>query len=125
MFQRCQDDVSGISFFYGSSENINNHVNQFQLDQHYELTKTVPGPRSYQSFIPNGISKRISKDSFSTAFQFNKATSEISINDIKIRNYYACIYGNEWYICIATDTSVRRQDVYFKFINKSQHNTFY
>ena len=32
MFQQCQD-VSGISFFYGSSENINNHVNQFELDQ--------------------------------------------------------------------------------------------
>ena len=32
MLQRCQDDVSDISFFYGSSENINNHVNQFELD---------------------------------------------------------------------------------------------
>ena len=33
MFQWCQDNVSGISFFYVSSEDINNHVNQFQLDQ--------------------------------------------------------------------------------------------
>ena len=107
MFQWCQNNMSGISFFYVSSEDINNHVNQFQLDQCYELTKTAPGTRSYHSFISDGLSKlilqRISKDSFSTAFQLDKATSEISINDIKVRNYYACIYNNEWYICIATD----------------------
>ena len=67
--------------------------------------------------------QRISKDSFSTAFQLDKATSEISINDIKVRNYYVCIYNNEWYICIATDISFLKQHVHFKFI-KSLHNTF-
>ena len=56
MFQWCQDNVSGISLFYVSSEDINNHVNQFQLDQCYELTKIVPGTRSYHSFIPDGLS---------------------------------------------------------------------
>ena len=118
MFQWCQDNVSGISFFYVSSEDIHNHVNQFQLDQCYELTKTVPGTRSYHSFIPDGLSKlilrRISKDSYSTAFQFDKATSEISINDIKVGNYYECIYDNVWYICIAADISFKKQDVHFK-----------
>ena len=71
-FQWCQDKVSGISFFYVPSKDINNQVNQFQLDQCYELPKTVPGTRSYHSFIPDGLSKlilpRISKDSFLTAF---------------------------------------------------------
>ena len=59
MFQWCQGNVTVISFFYVSSEDINNHVNQFQLDQRYELIKTVPGTRSYHSFIPNGLSKLI------------------------------------------------------------------
>ena len=109
-------------------QKISCYGNQFQLDQHYELTETVPGTRSYHSFIPDGLSKLIlpiiSTDSFSTAFKFNKATSEISINDIKVRNYHACIYNNEWRICIATDITFKKQDVYFKFMNKSQHNTF-
>ena len=128
MFQWCQDNVFGISFFYVSSEDINNHVNQFHLDQRYELTKTVPGTRLYHSFIPDRLSKltlrRISNDSSSTAFQFDKATSEISINNIKVGNYYACISDNEWYICIATYISFEKQDVHFKFMNKSQHNIF-
>ena len=59
MFRWCQGNVIGISFFYVSSEIINNHVNQFQLDERYELIKTVPGTRSYQSFILNGLSKLI------------------------------------------------------------------
>ena len=112
VFQWCQD-VSGISFIYVSSQDINNHVNQFQLDQCHELTKTVPGTRSYHSFIPDGLSNlrlwKISKDSFSTAFQFNKATLEILINDIQVRNYYACIQDNEWHICITTDISFEKQ----------------
>ena len=128
IFQWCQDNVSGIRFFYVSSEDINNHVNQFQLDQRCELTKTVSGTRSNHSFIPDALSKlilqRISKYSFSRAFQFDKTTSEILINDIKVGNYYACIYDNEWCICIATDISFEKQDVHFRFMNKSQHNTF-
>ena len=95
IFQWCQDNVSGISFSYVSLEDINNHVNQFQHDQHYELTKTVPGTRSYHSFIPDGLSKlilqRTPRDPFSTT-QFDKAISEISINDIKVGNYCTCIY---------------------------------
>ena len=59
MFQWCQGNVTVISFFYVSSEDINNHVNQFQLDERYELIKTVPGTRPYHSFIPNGLSKLI------------------------------------------------------------------
>ena len=59
MFQWCQDNVSGISFFYVSSKDINKHVNQSQLDHRYELTKTVPGTRSYHSFIPDGLFKLI------------------------------------------------------------------
>ena len=72
MFQWCQENFSDISFLYVSSEDINNHVNQFQLDQSYELRKIVPGTRSYHSFIPDGLSElilqRIIKVSFSTAF---------------------------------------------------------
>ena len=90
MFQWCQDNVSGISFFYVSSEDINNHANQFQLDQRH----------------------------------FDKATSEISINDIKVGDYYACIYDNKWCICIATYISFKKQDVHFKVMKKSHHNTF-
>ena len=111
-----------------SSEDIDNHVNQFQIDHHYELTNTLPGTRSYHSFIPDGLSKlilwRISEDSFSKAFQFDKATIEILINDIKVKNYFACIYINKCSICIAADIFYKKQDVHFKFMNKSQHNTF-
>ena len=42
-----------------SSEDIDNHVNQFQIDHHHELTNTLPGTRSYHSFIPYGLSKLI------------------------------------------------------------------
>ena len=76
MFQWCQDNVSGISFFCVSSKDINKHVNQSQLNQHYELTKTVPGTRSYHSFIPDQLFKlilrRISKDSFQQLFNLTK-----------------------------------------------------
>ena len=34
------------------------------------------------------------------------------------------IYDNEWCICIATDISFKKQDVHFKFMNESEHNTF-
>ena len=107
-----------------SSEDIDNHVNQFQIDHHHELTNTLPGTRSYHTFIPYGLSKLISKDSFSKAFQFDKATIEISINDIKVKNYYACIYINKCSICMVADIFYKKQDVHFKFMNKSQHNTF-
>ena len=116
-FHWCQDNVSGISFFYLSSEDINNHVNQFQLDERYELTKTVPGIRSYHSFIPDGLSKLIlrrkCKDSFST-----KPLQKFRLMTSKFRNYYACVYDNEWYICTSTDISFDKQDVHFKFTNK-------
>ena len=90
MFQWCQDNVFGISFFYVSSEDINNHVNQFHLDQRYELTKTVPGTRLYHSFIPDRLSKltlrRISNDS---SFQFDKAFQfdSFSIRQSHFRNF--------------------------------------
>ena len=69
MFPWCQNNMSGISFFYVSSENINNHVNQFQLDQCYELTKTAPGTRSYHSFIPDGLPNWFCKEYLKTHFQ--------------------------------------------------------
>ena len=70
-----------------SSEDIDNHVNQFQLDQGYELTKTVPRTRSYHSFIPdypNWYRKEYPKTQFQQLFNLTEPLQKFWLMTLKL-----------------------------------------
>ena len=68
---------------------------------------------------------RISRDPFFNSFQFGlEITATTSLDDTNPGEYHACVCDNEWYIGNVVEVSHVGQDIYFKFMNKSNSSNF-
>ena len=128
MFEWCIKNISGIVFFYVSSNDVLENIEMFRLHERYDSWETVSGCRSHHSFIPqsnNEITmRRVSFDTMSTTF---KAKNVISFKDVSEYNpgsYVACLYDCDWYVGNIIDISTEKQDIRVKFLQKPITNTF-
>ena len=108
--------------FYVTSDDITNHEKRFDLQKRYEGLRTIPGTRSYHSFIPDGaklILKRISSDIVHDTHKFN--TPSLSPKDVTIYQpgkYIACYYDDDWYVGLILECSMQHEDFNVKFMHR-------
>ena len=79
MFNWCNQNISGVTF-YISSDQIQQHVQTFQLEERYGNSQAIPDTRLYHSFVPDCINNKLNvqkifRDPFFNPFQAATTTS--------------------------------------------------
>ena len=120
----------GINLVYVSSENIAHNEIKYNLDERYSKSKTISGTRSHHCFIPLTETsleiKRLSTYSVGTKVFLGGVHPNCSSVMTNVPNfvecqpgiYIACIYDEEWYVGLITETSEECRDVYVKFMKR-------
>ena len=118
--------MKGITILYVTSDNITDHERKFDLRKRYESLRTIPGTRSYHSFIPDGaniILKRISSDTIHNIYKFKNSTLSLKSETIhQPGKYIACFYDRDWYIGLILECSFQDKDVKVKFMQRKELN---
>ena len=138
MFEWASKNISGINFFYVTTEEISNNAAKFDLATRFSSAKTLPGTRSHHSFIPTSNvelrMKRVSADKDFTTIRFGphpqqhaEADDEsVSLQQNKFQpgKYVACIYDREWYVGTIAEYSEEHGDIYVDFMKRSKKGFF-
>ena len=123
LYNWAEKNIHGIKMFYVSSNDINTHVDQFQLEERYLTAKTVPGTRSNHCFIPTDsvlIMKRISDEIYDEhKFENNVKSTTLNYAEMIPGKYVACIYDGQWYIGLITENSSENRDCNVKFMSRN------
>ena len=123
MLSFCNENIHGILFTYISEERMED-VRE-SLKERFASGRTIPGTRSYHFLQPISTSviqyKRTAKDpSFAGSFNItgeNEEEKQVSLQLIRINDYLACRYDEQWWIRLVTDVSEEQQDVEVSFMH--------
>ena len=122
MFNWCYENVFGIKFFHVTTTEVQAHTELFKLEERYNLSQTIPGTRSFHSFIPFGVSdlrvRRISFDEHYLTLKYGAKTASSTLQ-VAPGQFHACIYDGNWCIGNAIEVSHENEDVYFQFMRRS------
>jgi hypothetical protein len=121
LFEYGEKNISGVKFFYVSSDEIETHSKSYQLDDRYANATKIPGTRTYHAFCPdkgNILLKRFSSDTGTVShLQTFKKTFEPG-------KYLACVYDNEWYLGNIIERNDDENDYFVNFMKKKGNNKF-
>ena len=120
MLGLCIREIPSIIFFGVIQEEMVNV--RGDLEDHFAKSKTMPGTRSSEHFVPissNKIPHKLaSEDSEFLQFDFDKSlTKEIDIKNIKCFSYISCIYDTFWWVGIVTEVNVHEGDLKTEFLH--------
>lgn len=132
MFQWADENIDGIKFFFVSDDDVQRNANKCQLEKRYSLSKTVSGTRSHHCFIPTSEGslemRRLSADDVCSTVLLGENQESSFPNkslpdsdDFQPGKYIACMYDQEWYIGNIVERSEENNDVYVKFMKRSQN----
>ena len=116
LFDKTSKNICNIDFIYISAEEITEHCQKSNLNEHYELAKVKKGPGTrshhcYKLISTNSLEIRASSDDIFSVVQFKK-TAEVSSNDqFTPGKYIACVYDDECYIALIHEYSHKNHDV--------------
>jgi len=126
----AKEHISGITFYYVSTDDIIQHEARLQLPERYASVKTIPGTRSHHTFIPCNdgtlIMKRISSDELHSRIVLYEAQAQTRQSDVVVNSgafqpgtYIACVYDNNWYIGNIVERSDTNSDVLVTFMKRA------
>jgi len=122
MFKWVTANISGISFFFKSSVDIQENSKSYNLESRFSSIKTIPGTRSHHSFIRkghNGIEmRRLSVDNSGTTIVLTDHIVE-DFDKYQPGKYTACLYDNNWYIGNIVEHNIEEQDVLVSFMKRT------
>lgn len=113
LYQFGNDNIKGIQFFWVTKESVDQHINDFGLEDRYSSAKTVSGTRSHHAFVPLSKSiimmRRISSDTFGTTAvvtdSYHSEPEEVGSDETHLDpaayqpgQYIAAVYDQTWYI---------------------------
>ena len=122
--------ITGITFLYISSADIEEREKKFSLVERYASVNTIHGTRSHHAFVPISQSsmkmKRISSDDIHSIITLCQAPpcalksdrGNDRENDYQPGMYVACIYDNCWYIGNIVELSDINSDVLVSFMKR-------
>ena len=121
MYDFCITNFQKIVFYNLKKEKI--CETRQELEERFSTAKTVPGTRSFHHFIPvseNTIAtKRISEDEkHSLVFCFNseQQPKSMSMSQILMSSYIACVYNNQWFFGLVLSKNEEENDVEISFL---------
>jgi len=119
-FDYCYKNISGIKFFYAEGYEVTSIRNNLQ--KRFEKGSTVPGTRSFHFFSSAAISsisyKRVSNDcQFCGTHSFFEEPVNVTIDDIKLMSYIACIYDGKWWVGLVEEFDKSSNDIFVNFMH--------
>ena len=113
-------EIPSITFFGVSQEEM--VIVHADLEDRFGKSKTMPGTRSRQHFVPiscKKISHELkSEDREFLQFDFSKLLiKEIDIKNIKCFSYISCMYYTFWWVGIVTEVNVYEGDLKIEFLH--------
>ena len=92
------------------------------LQTRFQKGSTVLSTKSFHFFSSNAVGsisyKRVSSDcQFTGTHNFFKTLVNVTINDIKIMSYVACIYDAKWWIGLVEEVDKCNNDILVNFLH--------
>ena len=140
LYQFGNDNIKGIQFFWVTKESVDQHINDFGLEDRYSSAKTVSGTRSHHAFVPLSksiiVMRRISSDTFGTTAvvtdSYHSEPEEVGSDETHLDpaayqpgQYIAAVYDQTWYIGVIVDRSDEAEDIQVKFMTSTQRSGSY
>jgi len=127
LYTWASKNISGISFFFVSAEDIKQHEVRFCLEERYSKIKTIPGTRSHHAFLPTPEGslqmKRVSADAIYTIVRVGIETVDAesrAVDDEAYQPglYIACVYDSDWHIGNIVERLEANQDLLINFMQR-------
>ena len=121
-FDWSVDNSPGIIFIKINTDDVQNHVTKFSLEERYSFANSFQGSRIHHHFIPttNGFEMRIiSAGKGSSDVSVSKIQAPSYITDFMLGMYIACIYSDDWFVGNVVDISKEYNKIHIKFMKKN------
>ena len=123
MFEFCLNNIKGIIFHKIEKERMIEV--RIKLKARFQLSKTIPGTRSFHQFNPESIDtvsfKRTSEDlNVSGSFSFTSHgtdINDINIDTLKVSDFILCTYDSFQWIGMIGEINNTEKDVMVKFMH--------
>ena len=121
LYESASEEISGITSFYVSSDNIQR--NRLFLENRFSLGKTIPGTCSYHCFVPISDTEmrfsRISGEGEPNVIHGDHAVpdNQYDIEKVEVGSYIGCLYHRQWYVGLVQDLSFEQNEVNVKFMH--------
>ena len=118
LYQFCEQNIQVIKFMYLTKPDLT-EVRKKAIQQ-FVLAKTIPGTRGFRHFTPlsqHSIgAKRISEESdYTVLFNF---VSLPTIFDIKPAQFLICLYGEYFWLGMASEIDKENEDILVKLMHR-------
>jgi len=122
MFEWAVSNISGISFFFITSLDIQQNAKTFDLESRFASIKTIPGTRSHHSFTTSDGNRiemrRLSTDTvYTTILLTDHVTTDMDM--YQPGRYAACMYDNNWYVGNIVERNDEQHDVLMSFMKRT------
>ena len=125
LFDLASKNICSIGFIYISAEEITEHCQKNNLNEHYELAKVEKrlGTRSHHCYKPiltNPLEIRgVSTDDIFSVVQFKKIAEVSSYDQFTPGMHTACVCVYECYIALIHEYSHENRDVRVQFMKRN------
>ncbi|XP_048845329.1 uncharacterized protein LOC125716737 isoform X3 [Brienomyrus brachyistius] len=124
MFKWASQHITGIQFFFVTSQNISENAEKFKLTERFALAKTLTGTRSHHCFLLSDneelMMKRISADVDHSQVCTPGVNDEVKEDQLLPGKYVACLYDRKWYVGCILEYSQEEHDVKVDFMKHSE-----
>src|SRR5277367_6216204 len=127
LFKWAETNISGIKFFFVSSEDIKLHAHN--QEERMACVRTVAGTRSHHCFVPDGTNHvkmyRLSSDykdntNVTRVLVVNdEPRSSPAMQDLVPGQYVAAVYDDYWYIVCIEERNDADGDVLANFMHRN------
>ena len=121
-FDWSVDNSPGIIFIKINTDDVQNRVTKFSLEERYSFANSFQGSRIRRHFIPttNGFEMRIiSAGNGASNVSISEIQAPSNITDFVLGIYIACIYGDDWFVGNVVEISKQYNKIHVKFMKKN------
>ena len=125
MFQFCEQEIKGITFYFVSTDTI--LKNEEDLSSRYDNSLAIPNTRENHSYCPKDqFTVIVRRTSTSIPFLEFPTVKNIQPNlscKIKVNDTVACTYGENWYLGIIREINEEKEDYNINFFSPAGPST--
>ena len=117
------NNIPGIIFIKITTDNVQNHITRFSLEESYSSADSFQGSRIHHHFIlkANGFEIRIiSADKDASNISISKIQAPSNITNFMPEMYVACIYDDDWFVGHVIGISEQYNEIQVKFMKKNR-----
>ena len=125
IYDFCVNNIPGIIFIKINTDDVQNHITKFSLEQRYSSADSFQGSRIHYHFITtkaNGFEMRIiSADKDASNVSISKIQAPSNITEFMPWMYVACIYDDDWFVGNVIEITEQYNEIHVKFMIKMEN----